>query len=98
MLRESWSGLPAVIRDLPAAFRRLLAAARAVAPGTAGRLDDAAVREVQELVAASGALARVGEEARALVLTALAELEQAELDGVRPALSDLARSTVDRVA
>jgi geranylgeranyl pyrophosphate synthase/thiamine phosphate synthase YjbQ (UPF0047 family) len=64
----------------------------------AGRLDDAEVREVQQLVVASGALERVGEEARGLVLTALAELEQVEADGIRPALSDLARSTVDRVA
>jgi len=31
MLRENWSGLvPAVVRDLPAAFRRLILGARAV--------------------------------------------------------------------
>jgi len=63
----------------------------------ADRLDDEQVREVQALVVASGALERVGEEARGLVVTALGELEQVELDGVRPALSDLARSTVDRL-
>ncbi|MEN3374799.1 MAG: hypothetical protein V7604_154 [Hyphomicrobiales bacterium] len=45
MLRESWSGLPAVVRDLAAAFRRLLAAARAVAADAACRLDEAGARQ-----------------------------------------------------
>jgi diguanylate cyclase (GGDEF)-like protein/PAS domain S-box-containing protein len=46
MLRESWSGLlSAVVRNLPAAFRRLIPAARTVAPDTASRLDEAAARK-----------------------------------------------------
>jgi secondary thiamine-phosphate synthase enzyme len=63
----------------------------------AGPLDDEQVREVQELVRATGALERVGEEARELVAAALRELDELELDGVRPALTDLARSAVDRI-
>lgn len=63
----------------------------------AGPIEEEHVREVQELVVASGALQRVGEEARGLVAMALRELEQVELDGVRPALTELARSTVDRI-
>lgn len=62
-----------------------------------GPLEDQQVQEVQALVEASGALERVGEEARGLVAAALRELEELELDGVRPALTDLANSTVDRV-
>jgi secondary thiamine-phosphate synthase enzyme len=62
-----------------------------------GQLQDEQVREVQELVLASGALERVGAEARGLVAAALGELERVELDGVRPALAELARSTVDRL-
>lgn len=62
-----------------------------------GALEDAAVREVQELVLASGALERVGEEARGLVAAALRELDEVDLDGVRPQLVDLARSAVDRI-
>lgn len=62
----------------------------------AGRLTDEDVREVQQLVAASGALDRVGEEARGLVAAALREIEELDWDGVRPALVDLARSAVDR--
>jgi heptaprenyl diphosphate synthase len=64
----------------------------------AGPVADEAVDEVQELVVATGALERVGEEARELVAAALRELDEVDLDGVRPALSDLARSTVDRIA
>jgi geranylgeranyl pyrophosphate synthase len=64
----------------------------------AGHVADAQVEEVQELVVATGALERVGEEARGLVAAALRELDEVDLDGVRPALSDLARSTVDRIA
>src|SRR6266567_414879 len=42
MLRESWGGLlPAAIRDLPAAFRRLIVAVRAVASDSAGARDEA---------------------------------------------------------
>jgi secondary thiamine-phosphate synthase enzyme len=63
----------------------------------AGALDEEQVREVQELVVATGALERVGEEARGLVAAALRELDEVELDGVRPELTDLARSTVDRI-
>ncbi|HEY7200106.1 MAG TPA: polyprenyl synthetase family protein [Candidatus Dormibacteraeota bacterium] len=63
----------------------------------AGPLDEEQVREVQELVVATGALDRVGEEARGLVAAALRELDEVELDGVRPELTDLARSAVDRI-
>lgn len=63
----------------------------------AGPVDDDQVREVQELVVATGALERVGEEARGLVAAALRELDEIELDGVRPELADLARSAVDRI-
>ena len=61
-----------------------------------GPLGDDDVREVQRLVVDSGALERVEEGARALVETALRELEELDLDGLRPALVDLARSAVDR--
>src|SRR5262245_36200082 len=64
----------------------------------AGPVADEQVREVQDLVVATGALERVGEEARGLVAAALRELDEVDLDGVRPALADLARSTVDRIA
>jgi heptaprenyl diphosphate synthase len=63
----------------------------------AGPVGDEQVEEVQELVVATGALERVGEEARDLVAAALRELDEVDVDGVRPALSDLARSTVDRI-
>lgn len=63
----------------------------------AGPVADEVVEEVQELVVATGALERVSEEARQLVAAALRELDEVDLDGVRPALSDLARSTVDRI-
>src|SRR5215471_6824146 len=63
----------------------------------AGPLEDHHVLEVQELVQASGALERVGAEARGLVAAALRELEELTLDGVGSQLTDLARSTVDRV-
>jgi geranylgeranyl pyrophosphate synthase/thiamine phosphate synthase YjbQ (UPF0047 family) len=63
----------------------------------AGPVGDEQVDEVQELVVATGALERVGEEARGLVAAALCELDEAGLDGIRPALADLARSTVDRI-
>jgi len=63
----------------------------------AGPVAEEQVAEVQELVVATGALERVGEEARGLVTAALRELDEIDLDGVRPALSDLARATVDRI-
>jgi heptaprenyl diphosphate synthase len=63
----------------------------------AGPVAEEQVEEVQELVVATGALERVGEEARELVAAALRELDEVDVDGVRPALSDLARSTVDRI-
>lgn len=61
-----------------------------------GPLDDDQIKEVQELVVASMALERVGQQAHSLVEAALRELEEVELDGVRPVLTELARSTVDR--
>jgi octaprenyl-diphosphate synthase len=64
----------------------------------AGPLDEPQVHEVQRLVIASGALDRVGDEARALVTDALRELDEIDLDGVRPSLADLAEATVDRVS
>ncbi|HEY4024956.1 MAG TPA: secondary thiamine-phosphate synthase enzyme YjbQ [Candidatus Dormibacteraeota bacterium] len=63
-----------------------------------GTVEEDQVREVQELVEATGALERVGEEARGLVAAALRELDEVELDGVLPHLEDLARSTVDRIS
>jgi secondary thiamine-phosphate synthase enzyme len=64
----------------------------------AGPVDDDQVREVQELVVATGALERVGVEARGLVAAALRELDEVDLDGVRPQLADIARSAVDRLS
>jgi len=64
----------------------------------AGAVDEDRVHEVQELVLATGALERVGEEARGLVAAALHELDGVELDGVLPQLEDLAMSAVDRIA
>jgi secondary thiamine-phosphate synthase enzyme len=51
---------------------------------------------IQELVTASGALERVGRDARGLASAAIAELQRVELDGIRPVLVDLAMSAVDR--
>jgi geranylgeranyl pyrophosphate synthase len=51
---------------------------------------------IQQLVTASGALERVGQDARQLAATAITELERVELDGIRPVLVDLAMSAVDR--
>jgi octaprenyl-diphosphate synthase len=64
----------------------------------AGRLGDAEVGRVAELVMASDALDRVRVEAEALVEAAVHELETVELDGLRPTLISLARSAVDRIA
>jgi octaprenyl-diphosphate synthase len=73
-------------REVGPEVRRLLA----------GSLGDAEVGRVAELVGASDALRRVGDEARGLVEAALRELEAVELDGLRPTLIGLARSAVDR--
>ena len=62
----------------------------------AGDLNDREVKRVAELVVASDALKRVGNEARELVDEALGEIESIELDGLRPTLVALARSAVDR--
>jgi octaprenyl-diphosphate synthase len=62
----------------------------------AGSLGDKEVGRVAQLVTSSGALDRVGDEARGLVDAALNQLESIELDGLRPTLVRLARSAVDR--
>jgi geranylgeranyl pyrophosphate synthase len=62
----------------------------------AGKLGDAEVGRVTELVRSSDALQRVGDEARDLVEAALRELEAVELDGLRPTLIGIARGAVDR--
>jgi secondary thiamine-phosphate synthase enzyme len=64
----------------------------------AGSLGDEEVGRVTELVTASDALRRVGDEARGLVDAAVRELESIELDGLRPTLVGIARSAVDRSA
>ena len=64
----------------------------------AGALGDEEVARVAELVTASPALDRVGDEARTLVEDAVRELEQVELNGLRPTLISLARSAVDRAS
>ena len=73
---------------------------RAVGPEVrrllAGALGDHDVDRVAELVASSGALERVRDEAVELVDAAVRELESVELDGLRPTLISLARTAVDR--
>ena len=64
----------------------------------AGKLGDAEVERVTDLVISSNALDRVRDEAQALVENAVHELEAIELDGLRPILISLARSAVDRTA
>ena len=64
----------------------------------AGSLGDREVDRVADLVTASDALRRVGDEARGLVEEAVREIEAVELDGLRPTLVGLARSAVDRTA
>jgi octaprenyl-diphosphate synthase len=64
----------------------------------AGALGDAEVGRVAELVASSDALERVRGEARELVDSAVHELENIELDGLRPMLIGLAQSAVDRIS
>ena len=59
---------------------------------------DEAVRRIQDLVAASGALQRVAAEARELVRAALSELSLADANGVHPQLVDIAEKAVDRVS
>jgi octaprenyl-diphosphate synthase len=54
------------------------------------------IEQIQELVTASGALERVRDDARQLAATAIRELEEIELDGIRPVLVDLAMAAVDR--
>ena len=73
-------------RDVGPEVRKLLA----------GTLGDHEVDRVAELVATSGALRRVREEAVQLIDEAVRELESVELDGLRPALVSLARTAVDR--
>ncbi|MBJ7604002.1 MAG: polyprenyl synthetase family protein [Candidatus Dormibacteraeota bacterium] len=63
-----------------------------------GTLGEPEVAEIQRLVGQTGALERVSEEARGLVSAAVRELEQVDLNGVRPALISLAEATVDRQA
>ena len=62
----------------------------------AGTLGDAEVGRVTELVTTSDALPRVRREAQALVEDAVRQIENVELDGLRPVLAGLARAAVDR--
>lgn len=64
----------------------------------AGDLDDEAVHRIQDMVTGSGALRRVGEEARGLARAAMKELDQFDMDGVRPILAEIASQAVDRVS
>ena len=63
-----------------------------------GELGDAEVRRVADLVKASGALERVGEEARGLVRAAVSELEGVELNGAGSGFAELANAAVNRVS
>src|SRR4029077_9088636 len=72
-------------RAVGPAWRRLLA----------GSLGDEEVHRVAELVTASDALRRVGDEARGLVDAAVRELESVELDGLRPTLVGMPRAAGD---
>jgi geranylgeranyl pyrophosphate synthase len=91
-IRERVVSLPLIYasedRAVGPELRRLLA----------GELSEDDVRRVQALVAESGALERVGAEARSLVRDAVGELDAVDLDGVRSNLVDLARGAVDRVS
>ncbi|MGH7912084.1 MAG: polyprenyl synthetase family protein, partial [Candidatus Dormibacteraceae bacterium] len=62
-----------------------------------GPLDDPTVERVQELVRRSGALARVEQEAAALVEAALVELRQVEMNGVAPRLVGVAEGAIGRI-
>lgn len=61
-----------------------------------GPLDDAGVARVQELVAQSGALTRVENEASTMVEAAIAEIRKVEMNGVGPRLIGVARAAVGR--
>jgi octaprenyl-diphosphate synthase len=61
-----------------------------------GSPSEADIERIQQLVTASGALERVGQDARKLAANAIRELERVELNGIRPVLVDLAMSAVDR--
>jgi octaprenyl-diphosphate synthase len=91
-IRERVVSLPLIYasedRTVGPEVRRLLA----------GGLSEDDVGRVQALVAASGALERVGAEARALVGDAVGVLEGVELDGVRSTLVELAQGAVDRLS
>ena len=63
-----------------------------------GELGDADVRRVAELVKASGALERVGDEARGLARAAVHELDGLDLNGAGTSLVELAHAAVDRVS
>jgi geranylgeranyl pyrophosphate synthase len=64
----------------------------------AGELGEREVRRVVDLVGSSGALERVGDEARRLALSAVQELAPAgaEMDGIRARLVEIAQAAVDR--
>ena len=62
----------------------------------AGSLSEAEVEEIQQLVTASGALERVGQAARDLAESAVHQLEEIDVNGIRPVLTDLAQSAVNR--
>lgn len=64
----------------------------------AGDLDEGAVRRIQDMVRSSGALRRVGEEARGLARAAVKELDRFDVDGVRPLLAEIANQAVERVS
>ena len=54
------------------------------------------MEEIQQLVTASGALERVGQAARDLAESAVHQLEEIDVNGIRPVLTDLAQSAVNR--
>lgn len=64
----------------------------------AGDLDEPAVQRIQDMVTGSGALRRVGQEAKGLAQAAVEELEPFEMDGVRPLLAEIAYQAVERVS
>ena len=64
----------------------------------AGRPDEEDIPRVLDLVRASGAIDRVGAEARDMARMAAAELDEVELDGVKSTLVELARSAADRIS
>jgi geranylgeranyl pyrophosphate synthase len=62
----------------------------------AGSPSEAEVEEIQELVTASGALDRVSLAARDVAANAVLQLEEIDVDGIRPVLAELAQSAVHR--